>query len=107
MARHRFSPRAAADLDNIVAYTLRTWGEPQAARYFYEIDDCCHLIAENPGLGRSCDEIRRGLHRMEHGKHVVFYRPEAGGILVCRILHQRMQPQIQAIDDEDDAPGRA
>jgi plasmid stabilization system protein ParE len=42
---------------------------------------------------------------MEHGKHVVFYREEDGGILVCRILHQRMLPQIQAIDDEDDAPG--
>jgi plasmid stabilization system protein ParE len=36
---------------------------------------------------------------MEHSKHVVFYRlREAGGILVVRILHERMLPERQAID---------
>jgi len=39
---------------------------------------------------------------MERRKHVVFYREDAGGILVFRILHQRMLPERQAIDDEDD-----
>jgi toxin ParE1/3/4 len=68
---------------------------------YNEIDDCCHLLADNPGLGRACDEIRAGLHRKEHGKYVVFYRPEAGGILVCRILRQRMFPDIQDIDADD------
>jgi plasmid stabilization system protein ParE len=38
---------------------------------------------------------------MEQGKHVVFYRVEPGGILISRILHQRMLPEKQAIDDED------
>jgi plasmid stabilization system protein ParE len=38
---------------------------------------------------------------MEHGRHVVFYRQEAGGVLVSRILHQRMLPERQAIDDDD------
>jgi plasmid stabilization system protein ParE len=44
-------------------------------------------------------EIRPGLRRMEQGKHVVFYREEPGGILISRILHQRMLPENQAIDD--------
>jgi antitoxin ParD1/3/4 len=49
-------------------------------------------------LGRPCDDIRPGLRRMEHGKHVVFYRlQKPGGILVVRILHQRMLPEKQAI----------
>jgi len=40
---------------------------------------------------------------MEHGKHVVFYRPqESGGILVVRVLHQRMLPDKQAIDEQDE-----
>jgi hypothetical protein len=30
------------------------------------------------------------LRRLEHGMHVVFYREERSGILVSRILHQRM-----------------
>jgi plasmid stabilization system protein ParE len=37
---------------------------------------------------------------MEHGKHVVFYRlQKPGGIIVVRILHQRMLPERQAIED--------
>ena len=40
---------------------------------------------------------------MERGRHVVFYRVDAGGILVSRILHERMLPERQVIDD-DDAP---
>jgi plasmid stabilization system protein ParE len=43
------------------------------------------------------------LRRQEHGKHVVFYRQERGGILVCRILHQRMLPKKHAIDDQDES----
>ena len=39
---------------------------------------------------------------MEHGKHVVFYRVEQSrGILVVRILHQRMLPERQAIEDSE------
>jgi plasmid stabilization system protein ParE len=42
-----------------------------------------------------------GLHRHEPGTHVLFYRPERGGIVVSRILHQRMLPDRHAIDGED------
>ena len=43
-----------------------------------------------------------GLRRIEIGRHVVFYREDAGGILVSRILHQRMLPERHAIDDAED-----
>jgi toxin ParE1/3/4 len=62
------------------------------------------MLADNHGLGRGCDEIRSGLRRIESGRHVVFYREQAGGILVSRILHQRMLPERQAMDDDDDGP---
>ena len=39
---------------------------------------------------------------MKQGKHVVFYREEPGGILISRILHQRMLSENQAIEDQDD-----
>ena len=62
------------------------------------------MLAANPMLGRACDYICPGLRRMEHGRHVVFYREAAAGILISRILHQRMLPERQSIDDEDDGP---
>jgi toxin ParE1/3/4 len=103
VARFRFSHRAEADLFNIGLYTFRTWGEIQTDRYIRQLEDCCQLLADNFALGRPCDEIRPGLRRMKQGKHVVFYRKEPDGILICRILHQSMLPEKQAID-EDDTP---
>lgn len=104
MAGSRFSRRAEADLLVIWDYTLRTWGENQAISYIGELEAHCQMLADNPLLGRSCDYVRPDLRRMEHGRHVVFYRQESGGILVSRILHQRMLPERQIIDDPEDGP---
>ncbi len=102
MAHCRFSRRAEADLSGIGTYTLRTWGKAQAIRYLIELEECCQMLAENPALGRSCDDVRPGLRRMECRAHVLFYREDKKGILVSRILHQRMLPERHAIDDGDD-----
>ena len=99
MARLRFSRRAEADLVSIGAYTLKTWGADQTIRYLADLQACCRMLADNPGAGPACDEVRPGLHRMEHDRHVIFYRSDAEGILISRVLHQRMLPHKHAIDD--------
>lgn len=86
---------------DIAAYTLRTWGADQTIRYLEDLEACCQMLAENPELGRACDNVRPGLRRKEHGLHVVFYRRDAGGVLVSRILHQRMLAPRHAMDDTD------
>ena len=53
---------------------------------------CC-LLANDPELGRPYSRLRPGVRRTEHRKHVVFYRPETGGIKISRILHQSMLPE--------------
>jgi toxin ParE1/3/4 len=98
----RISRRAEADLLAIADYTLRTWGRAQAARYINQLEVCCQTLADNPALGRPCDEIRPGLHRLEHARHVVFYRPKRGGILVSRFLHQSMLPGRHDTSDQPD-----
>jgi toxin ParE1/3/4 len=102
LAVFRFSRRAEADLLNIVAYTLRTWSKTQTSCYLNEIETCCQTLVDNPAIGRPCDDIRPGLRRHEHGKHVIFYRQKLNGILIVRILHQRMPPEIHEIDDPSD-----
>jgi toxin ParE1/3/4 len=92
VAAFRFSRRAEADLLSIGNYTFRTWGQAQTALYLRELEGFCQTLADNPALGRACDDIRPGLRRMEHGKHVVFYRQELTGIFISRILHQNMLP---------------
>ena len=102
MAAFRLSGYAEADLLSIGAYSLRTWGLAQTVRYIDELEACCQRLADNPAAGRPCDRVRSGLRRMEHGKHVVFFRREPGGILVSRILHERMLPERHVIDEEDE-----
>jgi toxin ParE1/3/4 len=97
----RFSHLAEADLLNIGIYTLRTWGEAQAVRYLDELEARCQQLADNPASGRSCDDIRPGLYRREQGKHVIFFRREPEGILISRILHERMLPERHDFSDED------
>ena len=100
MARLRFSNRAEADLLSIGDYTIQTWGESQAARYLDDLEAWCRMLAGNPALGRSCDHIRPGLRRMEIGRHVVLYREDPAGIVISRILHQRMLPE-RYVTEED------
>jgi toxin ParE1/3/4 len=101
VAAFHFSRRAEADLLEIGSYTLQTWGVDQAIRYIDQLEACCQKLANNPESGRPCDDVRRGLRRMEQGKHVIFYRQQDAEVLISRILHQRMLPGEQAIDDTE------
>jgi toxin ParE1/3/4 len=101
LARFRFSSRAEADLLSIGAYTIRTWGEDQAIHYIVELAASCQMLADNPALGRSCEDIRSGLRRIECGQYVLFYREEIKGVLISGILHQRMLPDRHAIADDE------
>jgi toxin ParE1/3/4 len=99
MASVHFSNLAEADLLEIGTYTQEKWGKVQAIEYLSGIEICCRHLEENPSLGRSCEYIRPGLKRMEHGRHVIFYRIASGGVLVSRILHQSMLPVRHIMDE--------
>ncbi|MGA7887239.1 MAG: type II toxin-antitoxin system RelE/ParE family toxin [Acidobacteriaceae bacterium] len=90
----RLSRLALADLRSIAEYTAHNWNVEQAEYYLDRLQKFLNLLAANPSLGRACNDIRKGYRRMEHERHVVFYRArEFGeGIDVIRILHERMLP---------------
>lgn len=101
MTAHRFSELARLDLIEIADYTLNEWGLEQAIRYLDSLDGCFRLIAANPRVGRKCDLLRPGYRRIEHEKHVIFYRAEPDSILIVRILHQRMIPETQPLEEQE------
>jgi len=41
---------------------------------------------------------------MHRGRHVIFYLRQAGGIVVARILHDRMLPAKHRIDESIEDP---
>jgi toxin ParE1/3/4 len=104
VGRVRFTRLAEADLLDVGLYTRRTWDQRQCDRYLRELEERCYQLANDPKRGRPCDEIRPGLRRIRVGKHVVFYREEPGDILVSRVLHERMLPESQAMEDEAENP---
>jgi toxin ParE1/3/4 len=83
-------PRARRDIDEIWDYSARVWGLEQAEVYIRQIQRCLQALADDPRLGRTCDDVRACHRKYPVGSHVVFYRIVEGGIDVVRILHRRM-----------------
>ncbi|HWB31723.1 MAG TPA: type II toxin-antitoxin system RelE/ParE family toxin [Acidobacteriaceae bacterium] len=94
-----YTRRARIDLLEIGQYTLQNWGAKQTVRYLTALQDCCSRLALYPLLGRACDDLKEGLRRMEQGQHIIFYRLHSDGILVSRILHRSMLPELHSMEE--------
>ena len=87
-----FSNKAVEDLTKIWNYTVETWSEAQADKYYTLLVDTCRQIADSPRLlGREYTEIMDELYGYRAGKHVIFYRAVLdNAVEIIRILHERM-----------------
>jgi toxin ParE1/3/4 len=86
MARLTITESARADLREIRAYIAKD--NPAAARRVVErLRAQARKLAATPGIGRSRKDLRPGLFSFPVGKHVLFYRPQAGGIVLVRVIH--------------------
>ncbi|MFM9842053.1 MAG: type II toxin-antitoxin system RelE/ParE family toxin [Dongiaceae bacterium] len=90
MPKHRLSRAAAADLDDIFLYTIKTFGLRQAERYYLAIQDSLQRIAETPDLGRAIAGRTRAFRQFNCQRHGIFYTVGTDGISVVRILHLAM-----------------
>ncbi len=99
MPSFRLTELAKQDLRSIGRYTQQTWGREQRNIYLSKLDASFHLLAREPTLGRACDHIRDGYRKYHIGRHLIFYREADEGIVIIRILHDRMD--VEAHFDED------
>lgn len=86
---YRLTPRAEADLEEIWLYTFKHWSAEQADSYLAAIITAFSQLATGKASGRPVD-IRDGYFKYPAGSHFIFYRLAATGLVVIRILHQRM-----------------
>ncbi len=76
---------------SIGRYTRKQWGKIQQRHYLSQLDTAFHDLADNPEVGRVCDDIREGYYKLGIGKHLIFYRHKGKDqIEIVRILHSRM-----------------
>ena len=84
----RLTPLADADLDEIWDYLSQNLSEDFAESYLLKLELQLELLLSQPMMGRSAEELRKGLRRFPFQNHVVFYEPMSNGIEVIRVLHQ-------------------
>lgn len=90
MAAYRLTPKAADDLDGIYEYTIVNFGLERARVYLNELRQRFADLAGRPALGREAGQLAPGLRRFPYRSHAVFYVPENVGVLIVRVLHERM-----------------
>ena len=92
MVKYSLSKKALTDLRNIWNYTVETWSEEQADRYYQDLIHAIESIASDPeSIGRSYEEVRTGYRGLHSGRHIVFYRILSNKrVRIIRILHERM-----------------
>ncbi len=96
MPGFRLLRRARTDLLDIAAYTADRWGDAQAERYVTGLYSGFQTIVDRPELRRPFAEIPP-YFRAPVGKHAVFYRVASesdGEVLIVRVLHAAMLPQL-------------
>ena len=97
---YRLSRLAEADIREISATTITNWGGTQARAYLENLDKTMLALAGNPDLGRELSEVYVGARSFPSGKHVIFYRVAAQGVIeIARVLHQRMDLLSQFSDE--------
>lgn len=92
------SKRARADLVEIWLYTAKNWGEAQADRYLDELDAGLRDCGADPECGRRRDEVRPGYWSLLVRRHVAFYTVTADEVLIQRVLHGSMAPDLHMND---------
>jgi toxin ParE1/3/4 len=98
----RFTSRARGDLRDIALYTLDRWGSTQCDRYLNLLQERCQQVADMPELRRPSSDFPPYC-RVLAGMHAVFYRPlNETSILVVRILHASMLPELHLPDSDED-----
>jgi toxin ParE1/3/4 len=86
------SPRAEADVNNILLFTWQRWGEEQRDRYEAALERALASLAEYPEAGVRCPRCFPGCRARRVGRHVLYYRNLDDIIEVVRILHERADP---------------
>jgi toxin ParE1/3/4 len=84
----RYSRKADQELDEIVAFTQKRWGQLQAEEYLDGLVDTSYVLAKHPSLGRPYSGKKPTWRRFEYISHVIFYQPISSGVRIQRIVHQ-------------------
>ncbi len=91
--RYQLTDEAARDVKGILDHSVKNFGIVKAEHYFEALKERVELLADNPNIGHSAEDILPDYLRFPHESHIIFYKIFSSSILVVRILHERMDPK--------------
>jgi toxin ParE1/3/4 len=86
VARYRVSPQAKADLKVIANYLIED-NPDRAISFTEEFVAKFRQIGDRPNSYTARDDLRSGLRSAVHGKYLIFYRVDAHGAHILRVVH--------------------
>jgi toxin ParE1/3/4 len=91
MASYTLTNKAVLDLSAIWEYTVDTWSERQADKYYFMLLDTCQDLADAKVSGKNYPEINNEILGFRAGQHILFYRQLSHDkVEIARILHTQM-----------------
>ena len=94
---YKLSEAAASDIEDILTHSMLDFGLVQTETYFQSLTQCLELLGYNPEMGSTMDDIRQGYRCFLHESHAIFYTTREQDILIVRILHKRMDADLNLI----------
>lgn len=87
MNKYILSRYTQYDIEEIYRFTKKEFGKEQAIQYLEGLRDSFDLLANNPNIGRSRDEFKKGLLSLPFQSHIIFYRIFKNHIRIVRVLY--------------------
>ena len=102
--KYRLTELADADITDILAHTLREFGQVQFEAYWGLIDKAADMVGDDPMRpgSRPRDELGEGVRsfhveiaarRRGAASHILYYIPGDPGALILRVLWEGMEPK--------------
>lgn len=91
--KYKLSKLAQTHLRKIKSHTVNNFSEMQWRGYKDTLLTGFNMLADNPAVGRSCDEIYPSGFYFPVGKHRAYFTKEDGFILIVAVLSQSQLPQ--------------
>lgn len=91
--RYKLSRSAQIHLLKAKSYTVENFSELQWHNYKEILLSGFQMLADNPGLGLSCNDIYPNGYYFPIGKHTAYFTKESNFILIVAVLGQSQLPQ--------------
>lgn len=90
MPRLLYACAAAADLADIYAYTLRTWGPRQADAYLARLRAGCESTVAGVPTATRLVHREDETFKLRCERHLIIFQRQPETVLIVRVLHERM-----------------